>query len=183
MTIALLAALSSSVPIAAQAAGNACEPEILRASTSYGVPVGILYAVGLTETGRKGSLQPNAMNIEGKALFPANRTEALNAFADARRDGAKLIDIGCMQINVRYHGDQFRVQQPGGHVRSAPECRLRSSLPPAVEAAAFDLVDGGRALSCRPRQRSRPEAICVPRHCQHGGDRLWKMDVERARIL
>lgn len=92
----------------AQASANACEPEILRASNTYGVPVGILYAVGLTETGNKGSLQPNAMNIEGKTLFPDNRAQALSAFARARQDGAKLIDVGCMQINVRYHGEKFR---------------------------------------------------------------------------
>ncbi|TJW40286.1 MAG: lytic transglycosylase domain-containing protein, partial [Mesorhizobium sp.] len=51
---------------AANAAANPCEPEILRAADRYGVPAGILYAVGLTETGNKGSLQPNALNIEGK---------------------------------------------------------------------------------------------------------------------
>ncbi len=93
---------------AAAAAGNPCEPEILRAADRYGVPVGILYAVGLTETGRKGSLQPNAMNIEGKAVFPKSRGEALVAFNAARRDGAKLIDLGCMQINHHYHGQHFR---------------------------------------------------------------------------
>ncbi|TIN70251.1 MAG: lytic transglycosylase domain-containing protein, partial [Mesorhizobium sp.] len=50
----------------AKAAPNPCEPEILRAADRYGVPAGILYAVGLTETGKKGSLQPNALNVEGK---------------------------------------------------------------------------------------------------------------------
>ena len=30
----------------------------------------VLYAVGLTETGRRESLQPFAMNIEGKARLP-----------------------------------------------------------------------------------------------------------------
>ncbi|MEP9399832.1 lytic transglycosylase domain-containing protein [Mesorhizobium sp. KR2-14] len=94
--------------VAAAAAGNPCEPEILRAADRYGVPVGILYAVGLTETGRKGSLQPNAMNIEGKAVFPKSRSDALTAFNAARRDGAKLIDLGCMQINHHYHGQHFR---------------------------------------------------------------------------
>lgn len=105
-TLALAAALSSSV--AAHAATNACEPEILRASDRYGIPAGILYAVGLTETGRKGSLQPNAINIEGRAVFPAGMNQALAAFAEARRDGARLIDVGCMQINVHYHGEHFR---------------------------------------------------------------------------
>ncbi len=90
------------------AAANPCEPEIVRASERYGIPAGILYAVGLTETGKKGTLQPNAMNIQGKSLFPENRSAALSAFAEARGQGAKLIDVGCMQINVHYHGEHFR---------------------------------------------------------------------------
>ena len=106
---ALAAACSSSLlPAPASAAANPCEPEILRAADRYGIPPGILYAVGLTETGKKGSLQPNALNIEGKALFPRSRQEALAAFADARRQGKTLIDLGCMQINHRYHGAEFR---------------------------------------------------------------------------
>lgn len=91
----------------AAAAANACEPEILRAADRYGIPVGILYAVGLTETGKKGTLQPNAMNIEGKAVFPATRSEALATFRKARGEGKRLIDVGCMQINHRYHADAF----------------------------------------------------------------------------
>lgn len=100
--------MSSSAPSLAKAAVNACEPEILRAADHYHIPAGILYAVGLTETGNKGSLQPNAMNIEGKALFPKSRSAALDAFAEVRQGGAKLVDVGCMQINVHYHGDQFK---------------------------------------------------------------------------
>lgn len=100
--------ISSLAVGAAKAAANPCEPEILRAADRYGVPAGILYAVGLTETGKKGSLQPNALNIEGKAVFPRSRGEALATFENARRQGKTLIDLGCMQINHRYHGDHFR---------------------------------------------------------------------------
>jgi len=89
------------------AAANPCEAEILRAADRYGIPAGILYAVGLTETGNKGSLQPNALNIEGKAVFPRSRAEALADFDAARRDGKTLIDLGCMQINHHYHASQF----------------------------------------------------------------------------
>ncbi|MEJ6782403.1 transglycosylase SLT domain-containing protein [Aminobacter sp. Piv2-1] len=110
LTLAALAAASiSSVSLtSASAAVNPCEPEILRAADRYGVPVGILYAVGLTETGKKGSLQPNALNIEGKAVFPRNPAEALAAFEAARSEGKTLIDLGCMQINFRYHAAEFR---------------------------------------------------------------------------
>jgi len=109
LRIALSAAsISSAAAGHAAAAANPCEPEILRAAERYGVPAGILYAVGLTETGKKGSLQPNALNIEGKAVFPASRSAAIAAFQEARRDGVKLIDLGCMQINYHYHAEHFR---------------------------------------------------------------------------
>jgi soluble lytic murein transglycosylase-like protein len=105
---ALAALFSSSLAgTAASAAANPCEAEILRAAGRYGIPPGILYAVGLTETGNKGSLQPNALNIEGKAAFPHSRAEALADFETARRQGKTLIDLGCMQINHRYHGAEF----------------------------------------------------------------------------
>lgn len=104
---AAVAASSSSFATPARAAGNPCEPEILRAADRYGIPVGILYAVGLTETGNKGSLQPNALNIEGKAVFPKSRQDAIATFETARRNGAKLIDLGCMQINHHYHAQAF----------------------------------------------------------------------------
>ncbi|WP_084365610.1 lytic transglycosylase domain-containing protein [Rhizobium sp. RU36D] len=92
----------------AQASAGACEREIRAAAARYGIPEGILYSVGLTETGRKGSLQPYAMNVEGKAIFASSRDSAIEVFNDARRKGVKLIDIGCMQINHHFHGGEFR---------------------------------------------------------------------------
>ncbi|PBB38344.1 lytic transglycosylase domain-containing protein [Mesorhizobium sp. WSM3868] len=106
--LATISTSSLAATVAAKAAPNPCEPEILRAADRYGVPAGILYAVGLTETGKKGSLQPNALNVEGKAVFPRSRDEALATFENARREDKTLIDLGCMQINHRYHGAQFR---------------------------------------------------------------------------
>jgi soluble lytic murein transglycosylase-like protein len=107
--IALAAAsISSGSVFATTAAANPCEPEILKAAERYHIPVGILYAVGLAETGHNGSLQPNALNIEGRALFPASRNAAIAAVEEARRGGAKLIDLGCMQINHHYHSGHFR---------------------------------------------------------------------------
>ena len=47
------------------------------------------------------------MNIEGKAVFAASADEVLQLFRSARAQGARLIDLGCMQINYRFHGDQF----------------------------------------------------------------------------
>jgi soluble lytic murein transglycosylase-like protein len=84
-----------------------CEREIHRAAAKYGVPEGILYSVGLAETGKKGSLQPWALNIEGKAVFAPSLPQALAVFQQASERGAVLIDLGCMQINHHYHGAEF----------------------------------------------------------------------------
>ncbi|MBP1885959.1 soluble lytic murein transglycosylase-like protein [Ensifer mexicanus] len=92
----------------AWASAGICEREILSAASKYGIPTGILYSVGLTETGRKGSLQPYAMNIEGKAYFGTSVEDVLARFGTARAQGAKLIDLGCMQINYYFHGENFR---------------------------------------------------------------------------
>ena len=78
-----------------------------KAAREQDVPLGVLYAVGMTETGRKGSLHPYALNVEGKTVFAGSASDALAAFASARKSGAKLIDLGCMQINHYYHGKQF----------------------------------------------------------------------------
>jgi soluble lytic murein transglycosylase-like protein len=107
-TAALAVFISSlGTPAPAAAAANPCETEILRASAQYGIPIGILYSVGLTETGKKGTLQPYALNVEGRAYFPPTRADALQIFNQAEARGAKLIDIGCMQINHLYHGSHF----------------------------------------------------------------------------
>ncbi|MDP2121426.1 MAG: transglycosylase SLT domain-containing protein [Hoeflea sp.] len=95
-------------PRSAQAASGVCEAEILTAARAYGVPAGILYSVGLTETGRKGALYPYALNIEGRTVYAASRAEAIQEFERARSEGKSLIDLGCMQINHHYHGAEFR---------------------------------------------------------------------------
>lgn len=101
-----LVALAGSTSSAA-ALANSCESQILAAAQRYAVPAGILYSVGLTETGNKGSLQPFALNIEGRPVFARSKAEALQIFAEARREGKVLIDLGCMQINYHYHGAEF----------------------------------------------------------------------------
>ncbi|MGI9463492.1 MAG: transglycosylase SLT domain-containing protein [Aestuariivirgaceae bacterium] len=90
-------------------AGDAsvCERHMVRYSKLHRVPLGILYAVGLTESGRKGSLHPYAMNVEGRAVFARDLRDAVGRFKRARRDGARLIDVGCMQINHYWHRGEF----------------------------------------------------------------------------
>jgi soluble lytic murein transglycosylase-like protein len=85
-----------------------CEQEMIRAARAYEVPLAVLYAIGLTETGRRGSLHPYALNIEGPSFFPATLAEASSRLEAARKRGARLIDVGCMQIDYHYHAARFR---------------------------------------------------------------------------
>jgi Transglycosylase SLT domain len=87
---------------------NICEREMTQAAKRYDVPLAVLYAVGMTETGQRGSLHPYALNIEGPSFFAADLREALRRVGEARKNGARFIDIGCMQINHHYHSSRFR---------------------------------------------------------------------------
>lgn len=107
LAIPLLVLVSSTCNASQVASRADCERQIQAAAGRYGIPEGILYSVGLTETGRKGSLSPYAINIEGKAYFPSSVSEAYQLVENARKGGAKLIDIGCMQINIHFHGAEF----------------------------------------------------------------------------
>ena len=72
------------------------------------MPLGVLYAVGMTETGKNGQLHPYALNIEGKSVILNSKKAAIASFHQARNEGKKLIDLGCMQVNHYYHGDKFQ---------------------------------------------------------------------------
>ncbi|WP_407187822.1 lytic transglycosylase domain-containing protein [Bradyrhizobium centrosematis] len=84
-----------------------CEREMARAAQQHGIPLGILYAVGLTETGRRGALHPFALGTDGQTVFAKDINDAMANFEAMRGKGIKLIDLGCMQINHYYHGDKF----------------------------------------------------------------------------
>ena len=73
-----------------------CEREMARASQQHGIPLGILYAVGLTETGRRGALYPYALGAEGQTVFAKDMDDAMANFEAMRAKGIKLIDLGCM---------------------------------------------------------------------------------------
>ncbi len=81
------------------------------AADRHGVPRAVLRALTRTETGRTrdGALQPWpwTVNMEGKGFWFDTRAEALS-FAEAEQArGARSFDIGCFQVNHRWHGEHF----------------------------------------------------------------------------
>jgi soluble lytic murein transglycosylase-like protein len=96
-----------SAGLSARAETDLCEREMAWAANKYGIPLGILYAVGLTETGVGGHLQANALNIEGDAVYSLSKEQAVVRFHAAQAAGRRLIDVGCMQLNHHFHGKSF----------------------------------------------------------------------------
>ncbi len=88
-----------------------CERAIFNGARRGGVPPEVLYAVALTETGRKsgGRLKPWpwAINREGEGFWFESREEALEFGRQSLAAGRKSFDVGCVQINYRWHGQAF----------------------------------------------------------------------------
>ena len=105
--VAIVSGICSIGSLASAADKSLCERHMVRYSKLHAVPLGILYAVGLTESGHKGSLHPYALNIDGRSVFAADARQAVRIFKSAKSAGASMIDVGCMQINHYWHHRQF----------------------------------------------------------------------------
>ena len=73
-----------------------------------GIPHTLLYAVALTESGRRLDSVgfrpwPWTLNVAGQGHYFSSRTEAWEALRQSLDNGMASIDIGLMQVNWRYH--------------------------------------------------------------------------------
>lgn len=88
-----------------------CERAIVNGARRGGVPPEVLYAISLTETGRmtNGRLRPWpwAINREGKGFWFDTQAEAVAFGRQSLAAGRKSFDVGCVQINYRWHGHAF----------------------------------------------------------------------------
>ncbi len=88
-----------------------CDAAIAKAARRGGVPVEVLHAVALTETGqhRDGRMRawPWAINREGKGYWFKTHDEALAFGKQSLAAGRTSFDVGCVQINYRWHGHAF----------------------------------------------------------------------------
>lgn len=97
--------------LAGEADAALCERAIVHGAGQAGIPASVLDAVSLTETGRYvgGRMRPWpwAINREGQSYWFASRDEALAFARDSLAAGRTSFDVGCFQINYRWHGQGF----------------------------------------------------------------------------
>lgn len=85
---------------------GACDRVIQRAERRYGIPRNLLRAMARVESGRRIGDQVVAwaytLNVDGQAWY-ADTAEDAEALVREKAATATSIDVGCMQINVRWH--------------------------------------------------------------------------------
>lgn len=91
--------------------GADCIAAILDAQARYGIPDNLLLAIGVQEAGRRGrdglTVWPWTVNAEGEGMFFRTRAEALSWVHAKQAAGVRSIDVGCMQVNQKWHGGEF----------------------------------------------------------------------------
>lgn len=80
---------------------------------TFYMPKNLLRAVSVTESGKwnrelnKSVAWPWTINVQGRGYHYDSKQEAIAAVKKFQAQGIESIDVGCMQINLRYHPDAF----------------------------------------------------------------------------
>lgn len=91
---------------------NICLTEARRAEAQHGIPKGLLQSITRVEAGRKtvtGEFMPWAwtLNDRGEGLFFDSREAAMKHLQAAVDSGNHSVDVGCMQVNTKWHMEGF----------------------------------------------------------------------------
>lgn len=88
-----------------------CDDAAHQAAREFSIPVDVLLAItrvetGLTRDGAHGPW-PWTINLAGKGHYYDTADEAIDHIERARAKGARSFDVGCFQINHKWHGQAF----------------------------------------------------------------------------
>ncbi len=112
----------------------------------------ILYAVALTESRKNGEQNcvvpwPWAINNAGNSFIPSSQQEAKALLNQMLDQGKRNIDVGIMQVNLRWHG--HRVAKPEQLLIPSTNLEIGASvLSEAIQSVPNNLAHGiGRYYS------------------------------------
>ena len=139
---------------------NTCKNAIAAVETAMRLPVSILQAISLAESGRwdKASRSnfawPWTVTARGKGRFYPSKDAAIAAVRRLKAEGVRNIDVGCMQVNLMYHPKAFEslneAFDPAANARYAGELfsKLRRANRSIMRAIAH--------YHSTTRERNRP---------------------------
>ena len=112
------AAFGTAPPVLAQDA-TSCDAAGAEAEQRYGIPAGLLRAIGRIESGRRDPATglvapwPYTINAEARGHLFDSAAEALAATRALQATGVASIDVGCFQINLMHHPAAFATLEEG----------------------------------------------------------------------
>jgi hypothetical protein len=91
-----------------------CAAAAALAEQEYGLPSGLLSAIGRVESGRadpdtgRMTIWPWTTNAAGKGGYWPTREAAIAAVRQAQEGGTQSVDVGCFQVNLLHHPNAFQ---------------------------------------------------------------------------
>jgi hypothetical protein len=151
---------ASSEPAVATAPGTAgtdaaiCLRAILDAQERHGIPDNLLLGIGLQEAGtrRDGTLTiwPWAVNAAGEGRLFDTAREAMAWVRQRQEAGVASIDVGCLQINLRWHPDAFQSLEEGFTPALNADYAARFLRGPCTSRPATGASRRGPTIPSRP---------------------------------
>lgn len=140
-----------------QTTGAQCIAAILEAEQKYDIPGHLLLAIGIQEAGRNGpaglAVWPWTVNANGEGAFFKTREDAQDWVRQKQSEGINSIDVGCMQINLRWHGHQFPSQDAAFDPKLNADYAARFLLGLYNETGAWDKAAGRYHSATEVHQR------------------------------
>jgi hypothetical protein len=108
-----LTAMAQLMPARGFSEGHLCRAAISEAERSANLPRGLLQAIGRVESGRRDpetgqfAPWPWTINAEGEGKYFPTREAAIAHVRQLQARGVRIIDVGCMQINLHHHPNAF----------------------------------------------------------------------------
>ena len=163
---ALGAALAAGIAVPAASAGvyalnsNICRKIIDRTEREMRLPGGILQAISLAESGRwdKKSRSrfawPWTVTAHGKGRFFPSKAAAIAAVRKLKAEGVRNIDVGCLQVNLKYHPDAFETLEDA--FDPATNARYAAALFAKLRRANRSITRAVAHYHSTTRARNRP---------------------------
>ena len=91
-----------------------CERSVLHQERAQRIPSRLLHAISIAESGRwnrarkENTAWPWTVTSGGKGQYYPTKVAAIRAVQRLQRQGVRNIDVGCMQVNLRYHPKAFQ---------------------------------------------------------------------------
>ncbi len=95
-------------------ANEVCSMTAAAAEKKFGIKQNLLQTIAMVESGRWNAKQgkrtawPWTVHANGRGYYFGSKQEAVAAVKALQKKGINNIDVGCMQINLKYHGTAFK---------------------------------------------------------------------------